>query len=90
MASDVLPALTGARKEVVAEDIFHGVRTVRWKQRLGETGQTIEQLVDIRHLVALVAPRPVTFPAASDRVKTELEGLKAVYKAAGKNFDPLE
>jgi hypothetical protein len=48
------------------------------------------ELVDIRQLVALVAPRPVTFPAASDRVKKEMEGLKAVYKVVGKNFDPLE
>ncbi len=48
------------------------------------------ELVDIRQLVALIAPRPVTFPAASDRVKQELEGLKAVYKILGKNFDPLE
>jgi hypothetical protein len=47
------------------------------------------ELVDIRQLVALVAPRPVTFPAASDRVKQEMNGLKAFYKVVGKNFDPL-
>ena len=48
------------------------------------------ELVDIRQLVALVAPRPAVFAAASERVKQELDGLKAVYKALGKNFDPVQ
>jgi hypothetical protein len=48
------------------------------------------ELVDIRQLVALVAPRPVTFAGASPRVKQELDGLKAVYKVVGKVFDPVE
>ena len=48
------------------------------------------ELVDIKQLVALVAPRPAAFVAPSERVKQELEGLKAVYKALGKNFDPLQ
>lgn len=48
------------------------------------------ELVDIRQLVALVAPRPAIFSSASERVKQELDGLKAVYKMLGKNFDPVQ
>ncbi|HEY2251830.1 MAG TPA: hypothetical protein VGH74_12245, partial [Planctomycetaceae bacterium] len=48
------------------------------------------ELVDIKQLVVLVAPRPALFVAPSERVKQELEGLKAVYKHLGKNFDPLQ
>ena len=47
------------------------------------------ELVDIRQLVVLVAPRPAVFATPSERVKQELGGLKAVYKALGKNFDPV-
>jgi hypothetical protein len=35
---------------------------------------------DIKQLVALAAPTPVVFPTASDRVKTELAGLREWYK----------
>ena len=48
------------------------------------------EVVDIPHLVALIAPRPATFVKPSDRAKKELEGLKAIYKFTGKAFDPVE
>ena len=44
---------------------------------------------DVKQLVALAAPRPVTFVKASQRAKTELAGLKNWYAIWGKEFDPL-
>jgi hypothetical protein len=47
------------------------------------------EVADIRQIVALIAPRPVNFVAPSERVRQEIGPLKGVYKALGKNFDPL-
>jgi hypothetical protein len=47
------------------------------------------EALDIRQLVALVAPRPVRFPEPSDRVKEEMKSLKGWYGIVGKEFDPL-
>jgi hypothetical protein len=44
---------------------------------------------DIRTIAALVAPRPVTFVSASDRVKQEMAGLKEFYKLLGRDHDPV-
>jgi hypothetical protein len=44
---------------------------------------------DVKQMTALVAPRPVVFATPSDRVKTELAGLKAWYAILDKEFDPL-
>ncbi len=44
---------------------------------------------DIRSLSALVAPRPVVFAEASERVRQEMVGLKEFYKLLGKDFDPF-
>jgi hypothetical protein len=62
----------------------------------GQVDKTPEQFcfgllatADIPQLAALVAPRPVKFVQPSDRVKTELAGLKQVYAEHGKQFDPL-
>jgi dienelactone hydrolase len=45
--------------------------------------------LDIRQLTALVAPRQVALPQASDRVKTELAGLKDWYGLLGEEFNPV-
>src|SRR5262249_48174982 len=45
--------------------------------------------VDVRQLGALVAPRPCTFVKRSERARTELTGMVAWYKLAGREFDPL-
>jgi len=44
---------------------------------------------DIDILVALAAPREVSFVEPSDRAKTTLSGLKSWYAKLGKDFDPL-
>jgi len=46
--------------------------------------------LDIKHLAAMVAPRPVRFVSPSDRVKKELGGLGAWYGRLGNPFDPLQ
>ncbi len=43
---------------------------------------------DLPQLVALVAPRPVIFSAATDRAKAELVPLKAWYAVFGQDFQP--
>jgi hypothetical protein len=45
---------------------------------------------DIRQLAALAAPRPIDFPEASDRAKSELKDLNAWYTLFGGKFGPLE
>jgi hypothetical protein len=47
------------------------------------------ETTDVKHLVALTAPRPVVFRDPNDRAKKELAGLAAWYKLQGKEFDPL-
>jgi hypothetical protein len=44
---------------------------------------------DVKQLAALVAPRPVKFPAPSLRLKRELSGLHDWYALLGGKFDPL-
>jgi hypothetical protein len=44
---------------------------------------------DIRHLAALVAPRPVAVRKPNDRARSEFGGLKAWYGRLGVEFDPL-
>ena len=44
---------------------------------------------DIKQLVALVAPRPVTLTAPSERARRELGGLATWYKTLGSDFQPL-
>ncbi|MHC4097097.1 MAG: hypothetical protein ACYSU3_13720, partial [Planctomycetota bacterium] len=44
---------------------------------------------DIRQLVAMVAPREVRFPGASERAREELKDLKSWYRSLGREFDPL-
>ncbi len=44
---------------------------------------------DVRHLAALVAPRPVRFVAPSDRARTEMTGLAAWYGLWDSEFDPM-
>jgi hypothetical protein len=43
---------------------------------------------DIRTLAALVAPRPVVFSSASERLKTEMAGLREFYKLCGRDYEP--
>ena len=44
---------------------------------------------DIKQLTALVAPRPVTFAAPTQRAKKEFAALRAYYGVLGSDFDPL-
>jgi hypothetical protein len=44
---------------------------------------------DIRTIAALVAPRPVIFVSATDRVKQEMAGLREFYKLLGRDHDPV-
>ena len=62
----------------------------------GQVDKTPEQFcfgllatADIAQMAALVVPREVRFVEPTDRVKSELAGLKAVYAQHGKQFDPL-
>ncbi len=45
---------------------------------------------DVKQIAALVAPRPVRFTAAGERVKEELGGLRGWYGVLGGEFDPLK
>ena len=47
------------------------------------------ELVDLKDLVALVAPRPVSFVSPSDRVKIEMADLHTWYRFLGRDHDPL-
>jgi dienelactone hydrolase len=47
------------------------------------------EATDVKHLAALVAPRPVTPADPSPRVKAELAGLRAWYATLGSDFNPL-
>jgi dienelactone hydrolase len=47
------------------------------------------EATDAKHLVALVAPRPVTLVDAGPRVKQEMAGMKEWYSLLGRDFDPL-
>jgi len=47
------------------------------------------EVFDVKHLAALVAPRPVTFVSASSRAKTELAELPDSYRILGSEFQPL-
>ena len=44
---------------------------------------------DIKHLAALVAPRPVLFQPASERARTECDGLRQWYEILGNPFTPV-
>lgn len=43
---------------------------------------------DVKQLVALAAPTPVVFPEATNRIKEELNGVKAWYKLFGAEYQP--
>ena len=45
--------------------------------------------LDIKQMVALVAPRPVVLPGPSERVKKELAGVKDWYSLLGGEFQPI-
>jgi hypothetical protein len=46
------------------------------------------EAVDVKQLVALVAPRPVVLREPSDRAKAELDDLKRWYRLLGREHDP--
>jgi hypothetical protein len=48
------------------------------------------EALDVPHLAALVAPRPVVFKAASERVKQEMAALPRWYATLGAEFPRLE
>jgi len=73
----------GSLKEVIEEN-----RTVREMPELFCFG--LLELFDIKHLAALVAPRPVIFHEPSDRAKTELADLAPWYRLLGSPFEPYD
>ena len=48
------------------------------------------QNFDIKHLVALVAPRPVAVLQAGERARTELKGLEKWYATLGAKCQPIQ
>ena len=72
----------GSLKEVIEQNW-----TVNQKPELFCFG--LLESFDIRHIAALVAPRPVRFVAPADRVKNELAGLAAWYRLWHVECDPL-
>lgn len=48
------------------------------------------EAADVAQIVALCAPRPLTVAEPSDRARKELAGLRAVYAALGKEYNPLD
>ena len=73
----------GSLKEVIEQDW-----SVNQKPELFCFG--LLEAFDVKQLAALVAPRPVTFPDASKRAKTELADLAAWYGVLGREFEPLQ
>jgi hypothetical protein len=47
------------------------------------------EATDVKHLIALTAPRPVMLPDATARMKAELATLKDWYALLGREHDPL-
>lgn len=72
----------GSLKEIIEKNM-----TVREAPELFCFG--LLEAFDIRQLAALVAPRPVSFRGAGERVKAELEPLQRYYRMLGKEFDPF-
>jgi hypothetical protein len=73
----------GSLKEVIEQN-----RTVAEMPEIFCFG--LLEAFDVKQLAALTAPRPVQFVGASERVKTELAGLKAWYATLGSDFDPVK
>jgi hypothetical protein len=72
----------GSLKEVIEQN-----RSVDQRPELFCFG--LLEATDVKHLAALVAPRPVTLADPGPRVKAELSGLRAWYAALGSDFNPL-
>jgi hypothetical protein len=88
----------GLEKAAIARVELHG--SFGSLKEIIEKNQTVDkapelfcfgllEAFDIKQLTALAAPHPVVFVEPSDRVKTELTGLKAWYAMLGVEFDPL-
>ena len=69
----------GSLKEIIEED-----RIVNQSPELFCFG--LLEAFDVKQLTALAAPTPVVFPEASERVKSELAGLKDWYPLFGMEF----
>jgi hypothetical protein len=48
------------------------------------------ETLDLKHIAALCAPRPVGFLEPSDRARSEMAGLKTWYRTWGQEMDPLK
>jgi len=95
-----LIALAAAASDESAIDVLTLHGSLGSLRELIEQGKQVNQspeqfcfgllaTADIAQMAALVAPREVRFVEPSQRVKTELAGLKNVYAGHGKQFDPL-
>jgi dienelactone hydrolase len=78
-----LQGALGSLKEIIEQDW-----TVQQRPELFCFG-LLEQF-DIKQLVGLIAPRPMQFREASERVKQELQGLDRCYATLGGRFTDWE
>jgi hypothetical protein len=94
-------ALAAAALEEKAIGRVEAIAPLGSLKELIEKNQTLEQSpelfcfglleqFDVKHLAALVAPRPVVVRTPSDRAKGELAALAEWYKTLGKEHDPLK
>jgi hypothetical protein len=88
----------GLEEEAISGVEMHGALGTLKEviKRNGTVNATPEQfcfglleVFDVKHMAALVAPRPATFPEPTERVTAELAGLKAWYATLGSDFNPL-
>ncbi len=82
IASVELHGALGSLKEVIENN-----RSVEQMPELFCFG--LLEATDVKHLAALVAPRPLTLADPGPRAKGELAGLRAWYTTLGRDFNPL-
>jgi len=66
----------GSLKEILEQDA-----TIGQKPELFCFG--LLEAFDVKHIAALVAPRPVAFTDSSERVRSEMRGLEEWYRLLG-------
>jgi hypothetical protein len=96
-----MAVLVAAALEPAAIDTVEVSGSLSSLKQLIEEDKTVESLpelfafgllaeFDIRQIVALAAPRPVTFRESDDRARRELAPLRSWYALFGSTFDPAK
>jgi len=70
------------------KEVIEGNRTIEQSPELFCFG--LLERFDVRHMAALIAPRPVVVRNPGERVKREFAGLSAWYNLHGVDHDPLK